>query len=150
MFKFRQKTIFPLCTLALGILWIWLGVTRYGFWIPKAGPGIGFFPILVASVLIVFSIAAIFMSAKEEPAKYDIEVLHLICAIIGVVIATYFIGLLYALFIYVVLWMKFYEKLSWKTTAVATAVLCVIVYATFVYWLQVPFPEGVLFETTEM
>ena len=150
MFKFRQKTIFPLCTLALGILWIWLGVTRYGFWNAKTGPASGFFPIIVASVLVVFSIIAIFMSAKEEPAKYDIEVVHLVAAIVGILLSTYLIGLLWSLLIYVVLWMKFYEKMSLRTTLIATVVLGLIVYGTFVFWLQVPFPEGILLETTEI
>lgn len=150
MFKIRQKTIFPLCTLALAILWIYLGVTRYGFWSAKSGPGIGFFPILVASVLALFSLVAIYRSSTEEPAVYDKEVLHLLAAIIGVLVSTYLFGLLYSLLVYVVLWMKFYEKLTLRTTVIATIVMIIIVYGTFVWWLQVPFPEGVVFERPEM
>ncbi len=150
MFRFRQKTLFPLATLALGVLWMYLGLTRYGFWAGRTGPATGFFPIIVSGVLILFSILAMLGSAKEEPATFEVEVLHLVCAVGAVLAATYVFGMLYSVLAFSVLWMKLYEKLTWKTTLVAALVLAAIIYGTFVYWLMVPFPEGMLFETTEI
>lgn len=150
MFRFRQKTLFPLCTLAIGLLWMYLGLTKYGFWAGRTGPASGFFPIIVSGVLILFSIVAIVRSSAEEPAKFEPEVLHLVCAVAGVLAATHVFGMLCSVTAFSVLWMKLYEKLPWRTTITAAVVLALIIYGTFVYWLMVPFPEGILFETTEI
>jgi hypothetical protein len=45
----------------------------------------------------------------------------------------------------VIVWLKWYEKCSWKTTLITFAVIMAIVLGAFVLWLGVPFPKGLLY-----
>ena len=44
------------------------------------------------------------------------------------------------------LWLKLFEKYSWKTSIIATVLLFVFIYGIFKLWLNVPFPTGLLGE----
>ena len=59
--------------------------------------------------------------------------------------ATFLIGLIPSAGLYVIVWLRWYEKFTWKTTLIAFAVIMAIVVGCFVLWLQVPFPRGIVF-----
>ncbi|MCI8650497.1 MAG: tripartite tricarboxylate transporter TctB [Anaerotruncus sp.] len=146
MKKITSKQIIPVCTSLVAIVFIVLAITEYGFWGGKKGPLPGFVPLIIASALLVASILSLLQSFKEEgptyPAANWMAVLGAAC-VIG---ATFIIGMIPSIAIYVVIWLKLYEKLSWKNTLLVWLVIMSIVLGVFVLWLGVPFPEGMLVE----
>ena len=56
------------------------------------------------------------------------------------------IGMLPALAIFVVLWLKIMEKAPWKDVIIILAIVMAIVIGVFVLWLKVRFPAGIIFD----
>ena len=67
----------------------------------------------------------------------------LAAAIIG---CTYLIGMLPALGLFVVLWLKLVEHAPWKTTLIILAIVAALVIGVFVMWLGVRFPTGLIYD----
>ena len=62
---------------------------------------------------------------------------------VGIFAVTFLIGLLPTLFLYVILWLKIFEKESWKNTILVLMVTAAISIGVFYLWLGVQFPMGV-------
>lgn len=140
----NNKVIIPILTLLIGSLWLTLGITEYGFW-TKKGPGGGFFSAMIASVLILTSIIAIYQSLKEEKVKYYITSSYPIIATVIITIFSIFIGLVSSIFLFAIVWLKFLEKYSWKFSLLVAFILMSVIYGVFILWLQVPLPKGYIF-----
>lgn len=145
--KVRLNFIFPVVTAILSVVWMYKGVFEYGMWDPSStSPKDGLFPFIIAAVLLVASIFNIISSFKEEAVTFEKNALYLVAAMAAIYIATEYIGLLPALFIFYVLWLKLYAKVDWKTTIIATAAMFVLVYFGFAVGLKIRFPKGLLFK----
>ena len=151
MKKWKLNFLFPLVTAILSAVWIYKGVFEYGLWDAKsASPKDGLFPAVVAAVLLVVSILLVISSFKEEAVTFDRRALLLIGCLALIYFGTTYLGFLPCLFIFYVLWLKLYAKLSWKTTAISTAIMFAIVYGAFSMWLKIRFPVGLLFQALGM
>ena len=62
----------------------------------------------------------------------------------GILAASYVIGMLAAVFIYLILWMKGVEKAGWKQTLTLTITVGGAVWLIFSVWLGIQFPAGLL------
>ncbi len=144
--KFNSKSVFALVCIAISVVWMYLGITKYGLWDAKEGPMSGFFPIIIGGVLLLSSIIFFFKSFSMEGAKYDKGAFQLMAAMAAVFGASYLIGLLPALLVFYIFWLRVMEKMPVRTIIISTAVVGAIVYGTFAMWLKVPFPEGLLLE----
>lgn len=113
----------------------------------STSPKDGLFPFIIAAVLLIASIFNIISSFKEEAVTFEKNALYLMAALAVVYIAAEYIGLLPALLIFYVLWLKLYAKVDWKTTIIATVVMFAIVYFGFAVGLKIRFPKGLLFKT---
>ena len=143
--KLKLNFLFPLVTAVISIIWIAKGITEYGLWDSTAGaPMDGFFPVVIATVLLIASIFNFISSFKEEAVTVDRRACILFAAIVLVYFFTKYIGFLQVLFIFYVLWLKLYAKVDWKTTIIATAAMFVIIYFGFGVGLKIRFPEGIL------
>lgn len=111
----------------------------------SAGPTRGFVPIIVAILMLAVSILAFTQSFKEGKPDYPEANWLVIMAGFGIFALTFLLGMLPALMIYVLVWLRFYEKCSWKSTLNVFFVIMAIVLGVFVLWLGVPFPKGLLF-----
>ena len=60
---------------------------------------------------------------------------------------TKLIGLLPSLLIFVFIWVKVIEKSSWRSTLIVVALMAVIGYGLFQGILNVPFPNGLIYDT---
>lgn len=146
MKKFGSKQIVPLICAAFAILFAAVGFLQLGFWDPLDGPKPGFFPFIIAVVMLLASIAAFFMSFKDtKPVKYERDELIVIVGALGIILISCVIGLLPACYLFIVLWLRFFEKSSWKDTLIVLAVCMAISIGVFRLWLGVYFPMG-LFE----
>lgn len=143
--KVKLNFIFPVVTAILSIVWMYKGLFEYGMWDAQStSPKDGLFPFIIAAVLLIASIFNIINSFKEKPVTFEKNALYLVAAMAAIYIATEYIGLLPALFIFYVLWLKLYAKVDWKTTIIATAAMFAVVYFGFAVGLKIRFPKGLL------
>jgi hypothetical protein len=143
--KFGSKQVVPLALAALALLFLYLGLTKYGFWDQYKGPMPGFVPVVVSIVLFTMSILGFIFSFKEKSPAWPLENWLVPISGVAIIAATYLIGFIPSLAVYVIVWLKWYEKCSWKTTLITFAVIMAIVLGAFVLWLGVPFPKGLLY-----
>lgn len=142
--KFGMLQIIPLATALLSIVWIVIGVKDYGFWDGLKGPSKGFFPIIISILMLAVSVFAFLksFSEDEEPGELPRENWHIVYAAVAIFALTHIIGMLPTLIIFMIGWLRFYEKTPWKPTIIVTLVVSLIVGSMFVFWLKVPFPKG--------
>lgn len=146
MKKISGKQVIPLCMAAVAVLSGLVGVLQLGFWDAQAGPKPGFFPSIMAVVMFLTSILAFIQSFKEtQGAEYNKHEFLVIAAGAGIILFTFIIGLVATCFIFVILWLKVFEKAPWKDTLIVLAVIAVIIIGVFGLWLGIQFPMG-LFE----
>lgn len=147
MSKFGIKQIVPLVIAAICALFIYTGLTKFGFWDATSGPTPAFVPTIISVVLFVICILGFVTSFKDtKESKFYKEEFLVIGAAILIIAATFLIGLLPSLAVFLVLWLKLVEKTSWKTTILIFVVVMAIVIGVFVLWLGVPFPEGLIMD----
>lgn len=146
MKKIGTKQIVPLVLAAFAVIFAVVGFTQLGFWKGADGPQPGFFPAIMAMVMFLASIASFFQSLKDEKrAVYHKDELMVIAGGAGIIAGTFIIGLLPSCYLFVVLWLKVFEKSGWKETLIVLAVCMAISIGVFRLWLGVHFPMG-LFE----
>lgn len=146
MKKIGTKQIVPLVLAAFAVVFAVIGITHLGFWEHVDGPMPGFFPTIMAAVMFLASIASFFQSLKDEKAaRYEKDELLVIAGGAGIIAGTFVIGLLPSCYLFVILWLKVFEKSSWKETLIVLAVCAAISIGVFRLWLGVHFPMG-LFE----
>ncbi len=144
--KITSQMMIPVFTAVVAVLFISFGYAKYGFWHPTKGPLPGFFPVIIGSVLFVISVLAFITSLHEEGTDYPLENWYPAFCTVLIMLSTLIIGMLPSLAIFVVLWLKWYEKYSWKTTLIVFVIIMGIVMGAFVFWLGVPFPKGIIYD----
>ncbi|HSL86697.1 MAG TPA: tripartite tricarboxylate transporter TctB family protein [Bacteroidales bacterium] len=144
MLKLNTKKIIPLLFIALGLLFALVGYFQLGFW--TDGPGPGFFPSIMAMVMITAGVATFILSMKEEgQAVYIKDEFLVILAGVGIFVGTFIIGLVPTIIVYLLIWLRVFEKISWKLTAIIMSIALFITIGVFGMWLGIQFPMG-LFE----
>ena len=144
--KFKSKSVVALACIAIAVVWMYLGITKYGLWDPKEGPLSGFFPTIIGGVLLISSVLYFIRSFSMEGAKYEKGAIQLAIGMLVIFGVSYLIGFLPTLLLFYIFWLRMMEKMSVRTIIIATVVMTAIVYGTFSMWLKVPFPEGLLLE----
>lgn len=143
MIKIGNKQIVPIAMMLVALVFGVLGVVQLGFWDEVSGPAPGFFPSIMSVVMFATSLIALLQSFKEEgKAGYNKQEFMVIGAGLGIIISSYIIGLVGACFIFVLLWLRGYEKSSWKETLIVLGVIAFIVLGVFQMWLGIQFPMG--------
>ncbi len=141
--KINWRCVLFAATALLGIVWAVMGFGIYGF-LTEEGPGSGFFPAIVGCVLVFFSVIQFIKSIGKNDVKFDKGALYIAASVAGILVLNYLVGLLLALLIYYVVWLRFMEKYPWKKVALITLFYGAIMYGVFAAWLKVPFPTGIL------
>lgn len=143
MLKLNTKKMLPIVFVAFGALFLGVSLSQLGFWVD--GPGPGFFPSIMASVMIVMGVVSFFLSLKDDTkAKFLKEELLVIYAGIGIFAGTFIIGFVPTLLVYLFLWLRIFEKVTWKVTAIIVAIAMFITMGVFGTWLGIQFPMGLL------
>ena len=144
MKKIGSKQLIPLATALIGVVFAVIGFTQLGFWDKEPKPG--FFPSIIAIVLVIASIAAFFQTRKEEEQpNYNKNELMVIGGGLSLIAGTFLVGLIPMVFLYVLFWLKVIEKgTPWKDIIIIELIVAVIVLGVFAGWLQVQFPWGML------
>ena len=107
----------------------------------------GFFPSIIAIVMVITSIAAFFQTLKEEDQpKYNKDELMVIAGGAAVIAGSFIVGMIPMIFLFVLFWLTVIEKgTPILHIVIIEAIVAVIVLGVFAGWLQVQFPWG-LFE----
>ena len=140
----NTRVVLPALTGVIGILWIYVGLVHHGWWV-EGRPGSGFFPSLAGGILLFVSILAVLSERREEPPMFMVSHVYPVAAAVAVVLLALLIGFFPALTLYVLGWVKFYERYRWPFSLAVTAVTIGAMYGIFSIWLRVPFPDGALF-----
>ena len=145
--KIPTKVIVPVVTCAIGILFAPIAFGQYGFWDSVAmKPTKGFFPGIISIGLIALSVLAFVNGLKSPTAEFRLINWYVPLAVLLIIAATYVIGMIPSLLIFVFLWLKVYEKQSWTTTIIALLIVSFIVIGCFRIWLDIQFPIGFIGE----
>lgn len=92
MKKFGSKQLIPLAMALMGIVFAFIGFTQLGFWDKEPQPG--FFPSIIAIVMVITSIAAFFQTLKEEDQpKYNKDELMVIAGGAAVIAGSFIVGM---------------------------------------------------------
>ncbi len=145
--RFNLRTVIPLATIVVSLVFIIVGLKDYGFW--KGQPTPGFFPIIIAVVLLVSSIACFLQIARDKDSgtvRYNRNELMVMLGAAGIILCTFVIGLVPSCLIYIFLWLKFVERASWKVILVIELIMAAIILGVFTFWLQIRFPMGLLLD----
>jgi len=142
--KINSRTIIPAVTFLLGLLWVFWGLKNYGWW--EEGPGSGFFPAIIGILLSGISIIAFMEGRKMAPPAYIPASFHPFMAAIGTILAAMVIGFFPALFLFILGWMRLYEKFPWIKAILTSVITIATVFGVFVLWLRVPFPAGLILD----
>lgn len=143
--KFNATIFIPVVTAVISIVFIWMGLGKYGFWHAMKGPMPGFFPVIVGFALLAVSILSFVQSFKETAPVFPVANWFVPLGFIALIAASYIIGMIPSIAIYVVLWLKWYEKCTWKATIIAFVILMAIVVGAFSMWLRIDFPKGLIY-----
>ena len=109
-------------------------------------PTKGFFPGIISIGLIALSVLAFINGLKSPTAEFRLINWYVPLAVLLIIAATYVIGMIPSLLIFVLLWLKVYEKQSWTTTIIALLIVSFIVIGCFRIWLDIQFPIGFIGE----
>ena len=145
--KWNLRTVIPLATIVISLVYILVGLKDYGFW--KGQPTPGFFPIIIAVVLLASSIACFIQIARDkdsEAVRYNRNELIVMLGAAGIILCTFVIGLVPSCLIYILLWLKFVERASWKVILIIECIMAAIILGVFTFWLQIRFPMGLLLD----
>lgn len=134
----------PLVSVLAGVYWIYASVTEYGIY-GKAGPETGFYPVVVASALVVVGLVLLVAGGGETKGFKPVQLLP-VAGIALVLIAGHFIGTLPALFLFLLVWIKKVAKYSLRFSLVTSAAGAFVVWLVFRYAVSVQFQDGILWE----
>lgn len=142
--KIPSKLIVPILTFIVGAVFFYVGLD-YGFWDSNAlKPTKGFFPTIMSVALMIISVLGIINGAKAEKVEFKLYNWFVPLGLLAVIGASYIIGLVPAILIFEFVWLRLYEKVSWKATIITLAIIVFIVVCCFQIWLGIDFPIGLI------
>lgn len=138
------KTLFPILLAFISVLFIFFGINQFGFWDSSKGPLGGFYPTIIATVLLVMSIWEIISSRKRENPSFKIQEWSIVLAICLVFLFSFIIGMIPSIFCFLLFWIHFVVKKRWRFCLVFSLIVTVVIYLVFGLWLGIMFPWGLL------
>lgn len=146
--KFGTKQVVPLIIAAICTVFLIAGLSKFGFWNSTTkSPTPAFVPSIICVLLIAICLITVFTTLKKGgKAAYHKDEFLIILTTAAIVGCTYLIGMLPALGLFIVLWLKLVEHTPWKTTIILLLVVAALVIGVFVLWLGVRFPTGAIYD----
>ena len=133
--KFDSRAFVPIATAILSLVFIGVGLNKFGFWDGQPTPA--FFPTIIAVVLFATSLMCLVQELRSNQASPSYNKNEL-CVIVG----CWVIGLIPSCLLYLLLWLKAVERTPWKVVILIEVFMAVLIIGVFVIWMQVQFPMG--------
>ena len=119
--------------------YFWLGAIC--FFLSRAIPT---FIAVGAGSAVIDSIMAFLQNIRKGGVEYRLLNWYVPLGFVGLLAGIMVIGTVPAVIVFEILWCRFYEKLSWKVTIIATIFCLIMVVPIFTWWLTVDFPIGII------
>ncbi len=143
--KLPTQVIIPVIGFIIGLVYLIIGMGDFGFWNHSTNtPTAGFFPIIIAVGLMILSVLGFIQSFRRKSVEYRLLNWYVPIGFLLFIVGVMIIGTVPAVIIFELLWCKFYEKLSWKSTIIALIFCLILVLPVFTWWLQIDFPVGLI------
>lgn len=154
--KRKKDLISSISILTVGVIYAGLSL-RLPFW-SRTEPGEGFFPLIIAAVMIGMSLFILVQSlssnlppraekGSEEPESAVFNRSRILSYGIWMTLYAVFfekVGFLITSILFLLVIMKYTEKQSWKMTITVGTASILGSYFLFVYCLGVPLPKGLM------
>ena len=128
--------------LLIGLVFLGYGLFEYGVW-KNRGPGAGFFPVLFGGGAVLLAAIEIFRPQRQSDQARARNFMPAL-AIGAAVLIVPLLGMVVAMSVFVILWLKLVERDSWAKSLSLGIGTGVIVYLLFNVWLGVVFPPSPL------
>lgn len=136
---------FSILAILSGLYWAIKGVS-YGLWV-NHGPGGGVFPIIGGSLAVIFGVIYLIGEVKRKSVvAFQLKMAGPLLAILITIFASYMIGLIPALGLYIILWLKAVEKYPAVKSVCIGVGTGLFLFLVFDFWLKVPVPVGKIVE----
>jgi hypothetical protein len=117
-------------------------------------PGPGFFPFLVGSILGILSFLIFLQSFKALPGdekrafwsnpKRSLKMTYILIALILYALGMDYLGFFFSTLIFLGFLLKAIEPQRWSVVLSGSLLGTILFYGVFKYWLDIPFPTGIL------
>lgn len=138
------KFVFPLSLLVLGLVWIFVSITDLGIY--GSEPKAGFFPLIMAVIMIIIAAIDLMYTFKIGKSTFSYMQFLPIIGLFGVIACSYLLGTIPSLGIFLLLWMRVFEKYSWKVTLITTSITLLFIWGVFDVFVSVNFQTGLLWK----
>jgi len=123
-------------------------------WVPERGPGSGAWPFWLSTGMLLTCIATIyrwFKGITPESRNLDPYMTRKTTGIVGIsagsivflLVVTHFLGIYIALFFFLLFYLKFVGRHSWKLTIPMVVGIPILVFCLFEWALKIPLPKAV-------
>ena len=146
--------VMAIATMLISIAIMWKSTELSIGWVPQKGPGSGAWPFWLSTGMLLTSAATLvrwFLRATPEsrseetyisrPALYVVGIS--VGAILFLLIATNFIGIYFALLIFLFFYLRFVGRHGWTATLSVTIGVPVFIFCMFEWALTIPLPKAI-------
>lgn len=135
-------TVVALACLFFGAFFLGFGVFRYGFWMDR-GPGAGFFPaVFGAGIALLAGVELIYPGKIKGRVQFRNHAP--IFAMLVAILCIPLVGMIPAMALFVLGWLKLVEGEPWLRSALVAATTALLTTLIFDVWLRVQFPPSLL------
>lgn len=152
----KKDLLSSFCMLVVGLLLAFQSL-RLSIW-SQSGPEAGFFPLVVAVIIIGLSLYIIIKSlilirsknkekvleAQEKKVVSVFKVSFYAILMLFYGIALEKVGFLITSTLFLILILKYVERQGWKITILVGSASIIVSYILFMYFLGVPLPRGLI------
>ena len=143
-----MNIIAPFLSIAFGLYWIFMGITRYRMWVYH-GPGGGVFPVVAGIITVVFGsiiLVRIIRKIKETKEKMPLNMQAVKITVVSLIslLFIYLIGMTITMTVFLFCWLRFFDKRPVVKSIIICIGTIVILYGIFRVFLRVPLPVGLL------
>lgn len=142
----KTKYLIPAAVIATGIFFGIYTYTHYTLFKPSQGPGDGFLPFILSVLLVIVGLFDLRKCGERKTGTITKENWLIVLCVGAVIALSYLIGMVPCILIFAFLWLKLKEKCTWKETIISMVVIVILVVGIFAVWMEIPFPEGLLYE----
>lgn len=148
------ELVVAIVTILISLAIMWKSTELSIGWVPRKGPGSGAWPFWLSTGMLLASIATLvrwFLRATPESRSDEVYISRTALYVVGIsvgallflLIATHFIGIYFALILFLFCYLRFFGRHSWVTTLSLTIGIPVFIFCLFEWALTIPLPKAI-------
>ena len=148
------ELVMAIVTILISAAIMWKSTELSIGWVPRKGPGSGAWPFWLSTGMLLASIATLvrwFLRVTPESRSEEVYISRTALYVVGIsvgailflLIATHFIGIYFALIIFLFFYLSVVGRHDWLTTLSLTVGVPVFIFCLFEWALTIPLPKGI-------